>query len=206
MSLTLENLRLATALVHATPRAELRLTCDGPRQLIVSSHPAADIDICAFRRVVMASACPARPDCSDWIHDVAIAGALTAVGGGAYVSNDGNADERHWFATLLRPEHVCALLEDLDVSGMPDGAMTATLKPDPGLGVTVVATALDGPWPRRFGAEVATAALQACLVEELVIDTHNNRDRRAPSPRPAQAHSETNTAIRSDRTDRRPPA
>lgn len=205
MSLTLENLRLATALVHAAPRAELRLTCDGPRQVIVSSHPAADIDICAFRRVVMASACPARPDCSDWIHEVTIAGTLTAIGGGAYVSTAGT-DEHHWFATLLRPENVCALLEDLDVAGMPDGAMTATLKPDPGLGVTVVATALDESWPHRLRAEVATAALQACLVEELVIDTHNNRDRRTPSPRSAQAHSETNTAIRSDRTDRRPPA
>ena len=205
MSLTLENLRLATALAHGAPQAELRLTCDGHRQVIVSSHPAADIDICAFRRVVMASACPARPDCSEWIHDVVIGGTLTSVGGGAYVSNDGT-HERHWFATLLRPEHVCALLEGLDVADMPDGAMVATLKTDPGLGVTVVSTTLDGSWPDHVGVEVATAALQACLVEELVIDTHNSSDRRARSPRSADAPRETNTAIRSDRTDRRPPA
>jgi hypothetical protein len=205
MSLTLENLRLATALVHAAPQAELRLTCDGGRQVIVASHPAADIDICAFRRVVMASACPARPDCSEWIHGVAIGGSLTTVGGGAYVSNDGT-HERHWFATLLRPEHVCTLLENLDVAELPDGAMTATLKPDPGLGVTVVSTTIDELGSQQFGTEVAVAALQACLVEELVIDTHNSRDRRTQGPRSAHAHSETNTAIRSDRTDRRPPA
>lgn len=205
MSLTLENLRLATALVHAVPRAELRLTCNGDRQVIVSAHPAADIGICAFRRVVMASACPARPDCSDWIQDLAIAGTLTAVGGGAHVGNDGT-HERHWFATLLRPQRVCALLEGLDVAGVSDGAMTATLKPDPGLGVTVVSTTLDGSWPHQVGAEVATAALQACLVEELVIDTYNSRNRRTQSPGSTHVRSETNTTIRSDRTDRRPPA
>lgn len=205
MPRTLENLRLATALAHAAPRAALRLTCDSHRQLVVSSHPAADIDICAFRRVVMASACPARPDCSDWIDDVAIAGSLTAVGGGAYVTTD-DTDERHWFATLLGPERVCALLEDLDVAGVPDGAVTAALKPDPGLGVTVVATHLDGPWPRHVGTEVVTAALQVCLVEELVIDTANSRDRRALNGRSKWARGETDTAIRSDRTDRRPPA
>ncbi|MFN3219682.1 MAG: hypothetical protein ACE367_24620 [Acidimicrobiales bacterium] len=205
MSLTLENLRLAAALVHAAPQAELQLTCDGDRHVIVSSHPAADIDICAFRRVVMASACPARPNPSEWIHDVVIGGSLTAVGGGAYVSNDGS-HERHWFATLLRPERVCALLENLDVAEMPDGAMTATLKPDPGLGVTVISTTIDEFGSQQFGTEVATAALQACLVEELVIDTHNSRDGRTQDPRSTHVHSETHTAIRSDRTDRRPPA
>lgn len=205
MSLTLENLRIAAALVHVAPQAELHLTCDDDRRVVVSSHPAADIDICAFRRVVMASACPARPDPSEWIHDVVIGGSLTAVGGGAYVSNDGS-HERHWFATLLRPERVCTLLENLDVAELPDGAMTATLKPDPGLGVTVIATTIDEPGSQRFGTEVATAALQACLVEELVIDTHNSHERRTQDPRSALAHRETNTAIRSDRTDPRPPA
>ena len=205
MSLTLENLRLVTALVHAAPRAEMQLTRNDGSRLIVSSHPAADIHICAFRRVVMASACPARPDCSEWIDQVEVGGSLTAAGGGAYVRHDGEREHR-WFATLLRPELVCDLLESLDVAEISDGAMTATLKPDAGLGVTVVSTAVDPSRPGAFGAELATTALQACLVEELVIDTHNSRNRRATNSDVVRAPGDTQTAIRSDRTDHLPPA
>ena len=57
----LERLRLSTALAHVVPGATLHLSCHSGEDVNVGAHPSADIDACALRKVVIASACTERP-------------------------------------------------------------------------------------------------------------------------------------------------
>ena len=99
----LEYLRLATALAHSVPGAELRLSTDRGDQVVVSHHPAADIDPCTLRQIVAASACPSQPDYSRRVVEVSIGGALISLGGGVH-STEREGRAQRWIASLLRPE------------------------------------------------------------------------------------------------------
>ena len=161
---SLERLRLATALCHAVDGAELRLTTDGGERIIVSHHPAADIDPCKLRSVVVASACPRHPDLSQRITDIAIGGALVDCGGGVYSRVVRGAEQR-WIASFLHVDRVAAMLGEV----APGNALDASLKPDGELGVTLLAiTAIGERSDSHAALEAAAAgAAAACFVEEL---------------------------------------
>jgi hypothetical protein len=98
----LERLRLSTALIHAVPGAAMHLTCTSGQELTVSAHPSADLDPCAMRKVVIASACADVPDYSELIDEITIAGSLEHIGGGVHRRVHGGVEQR-WIATLLQP-------------------------------------------------------------------------------------------------------
>jgi hypothetical protein len=159
---SLERLRLATALCHAVDGAELRLTTDGGERIIVSHHPAADIDPCSLRSVVVASARPQHPDFSHRITDIAIGGALIDCGGGVYSRVVRGAEQR-WIASFLHVDRVAAMLEEVG----PGNALDASLKPDGDLGVTLLAITSIGEHSESVLDTAATGAAAACFVEEL---------------------------------------
>ncbi len=162
----LERLRLATALVHAIPDAEMRLRTDQNECVVVSRAPGADIDPCKMRRVVAAMACPHRPELADRVTEVTFGGSVSDLGGGVFASRSSDGEHR-WVASLLGFPTVSELLSGVGPDGLPDEAMRACLKPDPELGVTVVGiTANDARFDDVLD-EVAGQAAAACFVAEL---------------------------------------
>lgn len=162
----LERLRLATALAHTVPGAELRLVTHSGEQIVVSRHPAADIDPCKMRQVVAASACPRHPDLSRRITAVTIGGSLVDLGGGIFVSRSGGLEHR-WVASLLPHQSLSELLDDVGHDQVPADAMRATLKPDPELGVTVISVTSNHARFDHALDEVATHVAAVCFVAEL---------------------------------------
>ncbi len=162
----LEQLRLAVALGHGTPGAELRLRAAGGETVIVSSHPAADLDHCALRRVVLDAARPDQPDHGDRITGIEFGGALDDLGGGVFrVAHDGLEQRR--IATLLRPERVAGVVEAIALDERCEESMHACLKPDTDLAVTLVVITADEPGFVTELDEVAARISAAIFVEEL---------------------------------------
>lgn len=162
----LEQLRLAAALGHTVPAAELRLHTDCGEEIIVSHHPSADISPCAFRRVVAASVCPNQPDLAYKVVAISIGGALVDLGGGV-LSSRCVADEQRWVASLLTPQRISDLLDGVGLDKVPPDALHACLKPDSDLGVTIVAVTANDVRYHHLLDEIAAQVAAACFVEEL---------------------------------------
>lgn len=164
----LERLRLAAALAHTVPGAELRLHPAQGQSILVARHPAAEIDPCDLRRTVLAAACPARPDPSRWIDRLELAGSLADEGLRLY-RDLASPLPRWWTVTLLRHGAVAEAIGAIAIDHLPDDAVEATLVPDNALGVTAVRIeALRA----GFGVEVhalAVAVNAALAARELVI-------------------------------------
>jgi hypothetical protein len=94
----LERLRLSTALAHVVPGATLHLSCHSGEVVNVGAHPTADIDACALRKVVIASACRTVPDYSELVRDIKVCGSLQHIGGGVHRRVVGEVEQR-WIAT-----------------------------------------------------------------------------------------------------------
>ncbi|WP_040491965.1 hypothetical protein [Ilumatobacter nonamiensis] len=168
----LERLRLAAALCHAVPGAQLRLHTDRDETVVVGHHVGADIDPCAMRRVVAASACPHQPDLSAHLSGMEVGGALIDLGGGVAGSQHAGREQR-WIASLLPADRIISILDDSGSGLIPDDAMKATVKPDPGLGVTVLMiTSIDPRFDHALDAVVEQVAA-SCFVEELRTSMSN---------------------------------
>ncbi len=180
-SVELEAIRLASALVHAVPGAELRLTCAAGVDVVVSRHPAADLTPCAMRQVVIdarrRSAATLGGSVSR-IVELAVGGSMEEFGGGVVRSRTPCGAEQRWLATTLPWELVADLLRELPC---PD-AMHATVRPDDALAVTLVGvsttTADLVPQLDRLGASLAAQL----LVEELLASVHAAGDAQAIGP------------------------
>lgn len=177
----LERLRLATALTHTAAGAEMRLSTDHDETVIVSHHPAADIDPCAMRRVVAASSCPGNVDHSERIADIEVGGSLTDFGGGVFGSQLHDGEQR-WIASLLVPDVVSRILDEVGSGTVPADAMKATVKPDAGLGVTVFIISSNNATYDHAIDEVAAQAAAACFVEELRLSLDHSEQRRKSTP------------------------
>jgi hypothetical protein len=175
--------RLGVALAHAVPGSRIDLTCPATGDVVVAHHPAADIDPCTMRRVVVAGAGPepGRPagwcdagafDLDSIVTSVVVSGSLEDIGGGLYRRRLLDGTEERWFATLLPPDHVATLLEDV-ADAIADGdagqrapdddSLDARIVPDDLLGVSIVRIAGD----RSHDLDVAAhRSVSACLVEE----------------------------------------
>jgi hypothetical protein len=159
----LERLRLAVALGHSAPGAELRLHSAAGGTTIVSAHPAADLDHCAVRRTLLDAASSER---CERVSAVELAGSLDEIGGGVFrVARDGV--EQRWIATLLHPDRVVGLVEATAVDERCEHSLHACLKPDADLAVTIVViTAEDAGLVAELD-DVATRISAAIFVEEL---------------------------------------
>lgn len=184
MPLRTDLLRLAVATAHAVPGAELRLATIDGAVLVVAHHPAADLDPCAMRRVVLAGACAAAPDPSRQILAAELGGVLVDEGGGVW-REDGRRGLRWWVATLLSPRHVARLLDETAHLVPGPDEVAARILPDRELGITLVefsaATATASPTTVRLAAHEAIGPL---VVAELVCAT-----RTRPATDPDRRHA-----------------
>ncbi|MFK8025513.1 MAG: hypothetical protein AB8G26_16260 [Ilumatobacter sp.] len=164
-----DRLHITTAIGHTVPGAELQVRSRSGESLTVHRHPAADVDPCVFRRMVVASCRPGQPDITRHIASIDVGGTLTDLGGGLFASHIEQREQR-WLATLVPPERVAELLDDVGVGGVPSEAMQACLKPDGALGVTVVVITANDANYLEFLDEVAMSVAAACFVEEVSAD------------------------------------
>lgn len=162
-----ELLRLGVALAHVVPGADMHIAAPAGSDLSVSSSPAADMNICDLRQLVVSSSCPRQPDVSQWIKIIEIGGSLEHCGGGIYRSR-GTPDDQRWFATLLSPREVIDVLMRLESRAEVDESVKALLKPDLALGVTSVRLRAGDPAAEVGIDEAVQSAHGACLVSELL--------------------------------------
>jgi hypothetical protein len=168
-----EQLRLATAIAHLIPGAELMLTSQEGTDYRAGNHPSAEFTLCEIRRLIASSACPSRPDFTRWIKDFSICGAINDSGVGIYKSVEGNPMAR-WFSTTLRPETVYEALEQADIDGICSLPVDATITPDSLLGVTTVQISLDVTVSDEVLNELVLIGYGACLVQEVSHSLDNS--------------------------------
>jgi hypothetical protein len=164
VTVVLEQLRLAAALVHRAPGAELEIRADDRRWIVSRSHPDATFDPCNFRKVVLA-AMRANGEPLARVDAVQFVGGLLDIGGGIYQRQGPHGSERR-IATLLSVPQLDALLDRVGTEFGDD--VVALVQRDPDLAVSVVVVRFAPPAsPLRLDA-AAHAIAAACLVEELI--------------------------------------
>jgi hypothetical protein len=152
----------ATALAHAVDGAELSLADGQGRRVWVARHPSADVDPCRWRSFVC-SRIASEPGIATEV--VALSGRLRAMDSGGFA--DQQDPSLRWFATRLCPNGVAVALQRLWLDEIPEDAVTATIRPDPALGVTVIGLRIDAPCLYARLGDLVAAAIGACLVAEL---------------------------------------
>jgi hypothetical protein len=164
----LEQLRLITALGHATHGSAIYLTSKDGKNYLVSDHASSDFSFCEIRRMISISSCPSRPDFTSWIDTISVGGSIEYSGGGIYRSKQNDIPLRV-FSTLLRPEMVFDLLDSVDIDGVSPMPVDAILNPDPILGVTTITISVDTSSEESELDELALIAYSACLVKEMSL-------------------------------------
>ncbi|MEM9200676.1 MAG: hypothetical protein AAGC53_03410 [Actinomycetota bacterium] len=172
---TFEHVRLAVGLAHGVSGATLTVDTARGTRLHVHRGPSADVDLCTLRRSVIGSGRIGRPDAAWADTQFEVGGVLERTKGDIHRRRVGAFE--HWFATLMHPGHVFDRLESLDVDPTVSALVEVTLKPDPGLGVTIVGVcATSGPTERpvteRDIAVASEGAYAACLADELCFGEH----------------------------------
>jgi hypothetical protein len=138
-----ERLELATALVHTLPGGALVAVDGTGRTITVGRHPSADFNPCRWRSVVIdhIEGRVQRP-----LGDLSlceIGGSLERADSGGFI--DRAEPDLHWFAAKLPPCVAVQVLREVDLKGLPEEVVSASVRPDLELGVTVVGVGIDAP-------------------------------------------------------------
>jgi hypothetical protein len=160
----LEQVRLAAALVHAIPGALLSVETCWRERVTVGRHVSCDLDPCRFRSLVAASRCPGRPDLARHVDRVELAGSVRHLGGGVLRTCTGRGVEQRWVATLLAPDVVVDWLTDQSCGD----AIEASVRPDAGLGVTLVVASTADPLATGMLEELGLSLAARVAVDELI--------------------------------------
>jgi hypothetical protein len=148
------------------PASQLRLHTVDEQTIVVGNHPSADLDACAMRRLIRASARPGGPDHAHRIARIELGGSLDDLGGGVVRVVRAGIEQR-WIASLLAPHHLVELLGEVELDQVPDEAMHASVKPDPQLGVSLLVITANDPRHAHHLDALAAQAAAALFVEEL---------------------------------------
>lgn len=134
--------------------------------MIVGRHPAADVDPCEWRRFVIDPGCGALRRMRDQTVVDTIGGSLSTDGYGAF------RDERdpavRWFVSPLDGRSTANAVRRRQLGGLPEDAVSMSIRHDAALGVSVVALRLDAPCMSGRLDDVAIDAVAAVLVAELL--------------------------------------
>lgn len=172
MTTAFEHVRLIVGIAHGVDGARLDVHTGDGEHLRVHDGPGADLDMCSMRRSVIGSARLGRPDAAWADTTFELGGRLESIAGDLYrVKDPGHAE--HWFATLMHPGHVFDRIESLDADPEASARVFVTLKPDPGLGITLVSVSAHTGGTEADVAEAARMAHAACVVDELIFDTRS---------------------------------
>ncbi|MEM9465450.1 MAG: hypothetical protein AAGA90_08740 [Actinomycetota bacterium] len=166
-----ERLLLASALVHARPGGHLTAIDGHGRTAMIGRHPSADVDPCRWRATLIDVIEGRISHLLDGLELESIGGSLESSDSGGFV--DRMEPGRRWFAVHLPPCLVVDTLRAVELGELPDDAVTATVRPDPELGVTVVGIGVDAPCMadglERLALDVASALAVAELCATLPI-------------------------------------
>ena len=169
VTVELDDLRLAAALAHSAPDADLELTGSGRRWLVSYGRIDATVDPCGFRQLVLTTMHGGRVGLLPASDGVSFTGALRDIGGGLYERTGPDGTERR-IGTFLAAEHVEALLAALpDRAGEIVTDVTAHLAADVELGVVVVTLSAEHPALDHRLDVIAHRVAALLLVEELLI-------------------------------------
>jgi hypothetical protein len=174
-----DHLCLATCLAHTVPGVTIELVFCNDEHVVVAHHRLdAHFSPCELRSALLADHQPGVPRFADLVTDASITSGLLHLGGGLYERRGDQGAER-WFATLLDDVRLGDVFRS-NPFDLPDHAVDVQLLPDPDLGATAVCVTCDD---QNAGSldEVASWALAACMVSELLADVHptpiNTRNR-----------------------------
>jgi hypothetical protein len=168
-----DHVRLAACLAHTVPGVSIELLCSNDERLIVAHHRLdAHFSPCELRTALLADDQPGMPRFVDVVLDATITAGLHHLGGGLFERQSGDHSER-WFATLLDYEQLDDVLMTNQFE-LPDRAVEVRLLPDLQLGVTAVRVICAPQFVERVD-EVASWALAACMVAELIIEVDGTR-------------------------------
>lgn len=167
MTTVFERVRLIVGLAHAAPGAVLEIDTTHGDRISVHHGADADLSICAMRRSVISSAQLNRHDRAWSGTNMAIGGELECHQGDIHRRCDDSVE--HWFATLLHPGHVFERIESLDAEPEIAERVEVVLKPDPGLGVTLVAVRAVGEGSEVDVSAASEMAWAACVADEFAL-------------------------------------
>ena len=187
MTQTFEQLRLASALCHSVAGAELVLHRRNAPPMTVGE--SGDLSACQFRHIVGVHACPLHA--VPRVVGIDVAGSLQPVTGDLFRARNGGREER-WFATFLSSSRVTEILESLECSDRDARLLSAYVKVDPVLQLTVVALAAGYTDGYSALCRIARQAYQASLVEELMSGGADPvaQERNLPFQGVASAHDQ----------------
>ena len=167
MTVELDDLRLAAALAHSAPDADLELAGQRRRWLVSYGRIDATVDPCGFRQLVLTTMRGGRVGLLP-AEDLRFTGALREIGGGIHERLGPDGAERR-MATFLAPERVEGLLADLPgTAGEAVEDVTAHLAVDVDLGVVVVTLGTAHPVLDHRLDVIAHRVAAMLLVEELL--------------------------------------
>ena len=164
MTVAIEQLRLAAALAHRSPEADLELWSTDRRWVVSRGRLDAAVGPCSFRKIVLA-AMRGNGEPLTHIERAQFVGGLREIGGGVYQRLGPRGSER-CLATFLSAETVDALLRD-GAAGWGDD-VAASVHHDIELGVTVVTIVMASAQSDLRLDAVAHWVAATCLVEELI--------------------------------------
>ncbi|MEO1058603.1 MAG: hypothetical protein AAFY28_16980 [Actinomycetota bacterium] len=173
----MERLRIAVATAHSTRGGQLRLHCSSGECVVVGTHPAADIDPCKMRQIVVAGLSRRLSQQLQQLTSIEFAGTLEDLGGGVFRVERTDMECRT-FATFLAPCRLFELIAELP--DVDDTEVEATIRPDSSLGVSVIE--LRAPLG-QFGMldDVVARLAASCFAEEVVANARTDAERTQPA-------------------------
>ncbi len=173
----MERLRIAVATAHSTHGAQLRLHGSTGECVVVGTHPAADIDPCKMRQIVVAGLSRRLSQQLEQLTSIEFAGTLEDLGGGVFRVERSDMECRT-LATFLAP---CKLIELIaELPDVDDTEVEATIRPDSSLGVSVIELRA----PRgQFGMldDVVARLAARCFAEEVVASVRTAAEQTEPA-------------------------
>lgn len=164
------HIRGASALVHAVPGAAMEVALPCGATMVVGHHPAADVSPCEWRRFLLEARDPGLSSVRTHFRVRTIGGALVPISGGVFADRGDPAVR--WLCTELDARSSATALRHASGDGFDvvSDAVSATVRPDPHLGVTVVGVRIDAPCRRDRLDDVAIAVLAELMVTELAAE------------------------------------
>ncbi len=164
-----ERVVLAAALVHATHGSSMVVAGEDGRRLTIGRHPSADLDPCRWRaQVASAQRHPARCGLGA-VRLVGVGGSLRRSGAGVWFAA-GDPLARLIAAVDVDDRRLVEVLQATDLGSVPDESVTAVLRPDAQLGVSIIEVSIDAHGPRDAVDDVALRIHGALLVDRLSAD------------------------------------
>lgn len=160
-----DRLVLATALTHTLQGAVLSVEDPFGGTVTVGRHPSSDVDPCRWRATVADARATGRVSMLAELTVTGLGGAVRRTESGMFAEH--HDPLRRWTAVMLAPCVAADVMRSLTLGDIAEDSVTATIRPDPELGVTVIGVGVDETWMEDALEELAGDLAAALAVAEL---------------------------------------